>query len=530
MPKKPNKKKRLKFESLMQQAVQLHKAGRLLQALDIYKRCLEIIPDNSDALYYLGYLYHQASDNANAEIYLKRAVNNEPGNVAFLMGLSLVYEALDKLPLAEKLLSKVIKLMPDMAEAHSNYGVVLRDLGKVDSAISHLKKAIELKPDYAEAHYNLGVALADLGDKVSAEASYRTALKYRPNYANVLRNMVDIAAITAEDDDEIEQIKQLLRSNQLSSGEKIALHFSLGKILDSNAEYNEAFEHFSSGNQLKRKTISHDLTTTRKYIDECIDSFNRQFLDQCTVSNNQTELPVFIVGMPRSGTTLVEQILSCHPEVYAAGEQSLMREIRNKIDKKVEGIESLSAKLSTLSQEDLLLFSEMYLDTTKNLLKERDVSRMTDKMPLNFLYIGLIAILFPGARIIHCNRDPMDTCLSNYTQLFVRGNEFSYDLNELGEFYQEYQRLMQHWNNLLPERIFNIDYESLVSDMQNQVERLLKFIGLPWDDACLEFYKHKRAVQTASNWQVRKPVYTDSVKRWENYRDQLKPLSTMLLK
>ena len=525
MQKKPNKKKRARFQALMQQAVQLHQRGNLLQARGLYENCLDIIPNHADALYYLGYLHHQANDNVSAESFLQRAVKAMPSNTVFMMGLSLVQEKLDKLSAAASTLKKVVKLQPDLAEAHNNYGVILRDLGNIDAAIQHLKQALELKPEYAEAHYNLGVSLADQGDQAGAEKAYRDALVSRPDYPNALRNLVELGVETEEI---TAQIQRLLVSNKTTVEEKITLHFAMGKILDKAQQHDEAFKHFEVGNKLKRSTISYDTAATKRYVDLCVRSFTKSLLSSFSTVGNHSEMPVFIVGMPRSGTTLIEQIISSHPLAHGAGELLLIRDIRLQIDTLLDSGKTFPENLSELGETNVSMLADQYLNAINELVEDNNISRVTDKMPTNFLYLGLLAILFPRARIIHCKRDPLDTCLSNYTQLYSRGNEFCYQLDELAEYYLEYQRLMQHWESIMPERILHLQYEDMVNDAASNVKLLLDFIGLPWNDNCLTFHNNQRAVQTASNWQVRQPVYKTSVKRWHNYREQLAPLIASL--
>lgn len=527
MKKKLNKKKLAQLQTKLQQAKALHQQGKLQQASVSYQEILSLSPEHAEALYYSGYLKHQTGDNEAAEKQLRKAARLQPDNAMFFMGLGAVLEAQDNIKEAIKAFKKTVKLNPDIAEAHNNLGVVLRDYGKIEAAITHLRKALTIKQDYAEAYYNLGNTLADKGDNESAEQEFRNAIQYRPDYANALRNIALMHKYKSPEHKDIQHIESLLDKKNLPEQDRLTLHFALGKIFDDCKQYKQAFEHYQDGNKIKRRTLSFNIKKAQNFVDQSLKIFNSSLINKMSAWGSDSSLPVFIVGMPRSGTTLVEQIIASHTQAEGAGELLKIKEIKYQLERACNSEAELPQDIHQLEQHHVRTAAEDYLEFIKS-YKGTDTLCITDKMPTNFLYLGLINILFPQARIIHCRRDPMDTCLSNYFQLYSRGNYFCYGLTELGKYYKEYERLMSHWHTLFPNRIFDIQYETLVSNTEHEAKKLIEFIGLDWNEQCLEFHRTKRAVQTASNWQVRKPIYSQSVKRWKNYEPFLEPLEIAL--
>jgi hypothetical protein len=312
----------------------------------------------------------------------------------------------------------------------------------------------------------------------------------------------------------------LTQAEVLSQTDRMAVHFALGKAYLDTRDSTRAFHHLHAGNGLKRSTFSYDASATQLWMQRIAATLDADFLAQYANAGAASELPVFIIGMPRSGTTLVEQILASHPQVHGAGELSALRLAIDRAGSFPEGVAQLSTDALTQIGRDYLMRIAP-LAHGKN--------RLIDKMPANFFYAGLIPLILPGARIIHCRRDPVDTCLSCYSKHFTGEQLFSYDLTELGQFHRAYQALMDHWRQVLPaDRYMEVDYEAVVDDLETEAKRLIAFIDMPWDEACLQFHKTSRVVRTASVNQVRQPIYKTSKGRWQAHTDHLGPLLAAL--
>ena len=312
----------------------------------------------------------------------------------------------------------------------------------------------------------------------------------------------------------------LADGEQRRLSERIDAHFALGKAYLDAGDVPRAFHHFHAGNPKKRATFTYDAAAMADWMHRIADAFTHDRLNQLQGAGAPSELPVFVISMPRSGTTLVEQIVSSHPQVMGAGELPALRLV-------IEGCGAFPEVVASVTRDDAARLGQAYLARIGPLAQ--GAVRLIDKMPANFFYAGLIPPILPGARIIHCRRDPLDTCLSCYTKQFAGEQSFAYDLTELGAFYRSYEGLMRHWRGVLPaERFIEVDYEAIVDDLAGEARRLVDFLGLPWDEACLSFHQNRRMVRTASVNQVRQPIYTTSKGRGQQYADHLGPLLSAL--
>jgi hypothetical protein len=360
----------------------------------------------------------------------------------------------------------------------------------------------------------------EAGCKEEALAAFDRVLATFPGSVHALATRADVKTFKADDPD-LAAIEAVLAEGQgRALADRLSAHFALGKAYLDIGDSARAFQHLDAGNRWKRATFSYDPEAADRWLQRIADTFTPEFLDQRQGAGTPTELPVFIIGMPRSGTTLVEQILSSHPQVVGAGELPALRLI-------VEGSGAFPQDMKTMTRDDMARLGQHYLARVTALAQGR--LRLVDKMPINFFYAGLISLILPGARIIHCRRDPVDTCLSCYTKHFAGEMLFAYDQVELGAFYRAYQRLMAHWAQVLPaEHYLEVDYEAVVDDLEGEARRLIGFLGLPWDEACLRFHDNRRVVRTASVNQVRQPIYTTSKGRWHRYANHLGPLLAAL--
>ena len=420
---------------------------------------------------------------------------------------------------------QAIQLKPGYAEAHSELSRFLLGLGNADKALVHAKRAVELEPD--DADYAAGVAeLLELNrDTDAAWKIVEPLIRKRKESPSIAVIYGRLARLQKCEPDALQKLLQLIhrKSTVLLPREQSSLHLAAAQLLDQMGRYDDAFEHASIANELRQGIYLP--TETERQVGNWINYFTPQTLPRLHRATHASQTPVFIVGMPRSGSTLVEQILASHPSVHGAGELGWIERLWPSALQRSGGtITTLTQCLDQLSVQDANGLAAEYL--TPLLALSPQALRITDKMPLNFIHLGLIAVLFPEARIIHCRRDPRDTCLSCYMTDFT---DFSYgSLPAYGHFHRQVDRMMAHWKTTLDLPILEVQYEEMVGDAEAQTRRLIDFVGLPWDDGCLRFHENKRLVATASQSQVRQPIYQKSVARWRHYEKYLGPLESAL--
>jgi len=397
------------------------------------------------------------------------------------------------------------------------------DLSRVDEAATHFRRAIEINPDFAAALYNLGNALVNLGQAQEAEAFFKRTLEIKPDFIEVRYKLAQIRKVKT-DNENLTELTALARdiSNggpRPSDRDMTLLHFALGKCHGDLENYEQAFTHILEGCKLKRATFDYDPVLNSQYFSSIARVFDQSTMDRLRGGGNSSDLPIFVLGMPRSGTTLIEQIVSNHPAVHGAGEVPDLLTIARQDISDV----TFPENVPLLDQSVLASWGNDYVSRLQRIAP--DARRITDKMPGNFLAVGLIHLMLPNAKIIHVQRNPIDTCISCLTTLFKQGHAFTYDLIELGQYYADYARLMEHWRTLLPRDAFlDIQYEDIVNDQEAQSRRILEYCGLEWNEACLDFHNNPRSVSTASMTQVRQPLYKSSVDRWRVYEKFLGPL------
>lgn len=421
-------------------------------------------------------------------------------------------------------LQQTAKLLPQDAEVLSNLGDVLAKRELLSEAESCFRRAISLKPTYEDALHNLGTMLVQLGKIDEAEACFRKVLDINPDCIEARVFIAQHKKVGGDDENHkaLIQLEQRVQNQSLVLPLKDRLHlqFALGKSYDNIKDADQAFHHYAEGARLKRQTFQYNSSDETRNVDELIRIFDAKTLNRLRGNGDASELPIFVVGMPRSGTTLTEQILASHPEVHGAGE---LNDLLTITQRNISGV-AYPGSLRLLDSTRLASWAIEYLTALRQ--RAPNAKRISDKLPANFMSIGLIHLMLPNAKIIHVNRNPMDTCLSCYTMLFKDNNvPWSYDLRELGTYYSDYARLMDHWRKVLPEGSFlDIHYEDIVRDREAQSRRLIEYCGLSWDDKCLESHKTERTVKTASILQVREPVYSSSVDRWKRYEKHLRTL------
>ena len=448
-----------------------------------------------------------------------------------------------------------VDLEPHSAENHFHLGLALNDSQQYDAAVSHYRTALSLQPTYGLAWNNLGASLQCLGDTLGARDAYAQAIQLNPMHAEAQNNLGAIyseqghldnarthftAAIAAnpefveahynlsslktytKDDPHLLTLEAFTqKSTVLSVPARIRFHFALGKALDDIGQYARAFQAYAEGNRLKYAQEPWNDAHIKSLTGQIKTVFTKPFLKKARKTKD-TRTPIFIVGMPRSGTTLIEQILSSHESIYGAGELMILDEVIHSARGAAKDT-PFTTWVAQLTDKECAELGDRYLERVWTLAPDKEYS--TDKMPGNCFYIGMIYRMLPKAKIIHAMRDPMDTCFSCFTKLFNQSMPYAYDQDALGRYFMYYAEIMKHWHTVLPKGvIYDLPYESMVSDHENQTKKLLDYIGMPWDPNCLNFYKNERIVKTASVAQVRKPMYQTSVKRWKHFTHELQTL------
>lgn len=391
-------------------------------------------------------------------------------------------------------------------------------LQQVEEAGDVFEKAMRTNAQIGAVHLGLGRVLAIRGEVERAHKCFTRALALEPTLPGVALHLSRSRKFSTDDKSTIVLLERLLRNPDLSSSARADLHFGLGKINDDCCDYDLAFRHYERANQLVSDTVSFDRIRFARSLDLLCLSFSTNFFDSGRASGQLSQTPIFIVGMPRSGTTLVEQILSSHSVVHGGGELAYIDQLTREIGAPVPYPRAAIGMGAPMAFE----LSERYLEKIKTL--SPNASRIADKMPTNFFHLGFIASLFPKAHIIHCRRQPLDTCVSIYFQQFETGNEWAYKLSDIAFFYKGYLRTMSHWQNVLPVPIHEVHYESLIRNPEETTRQMVDYCGLPWETGCLDFHNHPRPVLTSSSWQVRQPLYSQSVERWKRYDSYLDPL------
>ncbi len=570
----------------------LQKDNQPEAARECYLKAIEFQPDHQSARNNLGTVCQILGQHEQAEEAYREVVRQQSDSALAWYNLGSVLRELEELTEAEYCLREAIRLNGRFIEAHNTLGLVIQAQKRADEAVTHFRSALDIKPDYLDAHinlgnlyisqlakpqaarrcfeavvaaekdnpkahYGLGNALRECGDNEGAVACYEQALAIDPSWTDAIAKIACIREQEGAHEQALSLLQPLLTQNPDTKvviafatisrhvrreGEAIALletaledssrpqielmslHFALAEIYDRVGQYGLAFKHFEAAN--KAKDIDFNLPTYTRLFESLMTAYSAERLPLIPQADPQERQPLFILGMPRSGTSLVEQILACHPDVQATGEQSTFHDLAVKLDREPYLGIPYPESIARFSNETLDDFARRYIDKLPT--EDADKPFFTDKMPQNFLHIGLIQQVFPNARIIHCVRDARDTCLSCYFNDFQGAHSYAYDLVTLGQYYRLYQKIMEHWQSVPGLPFHTLAYEQLVSNQEIETRRLLGFCGLDWDAHCLEFHNSGRYVETVSYNQVRQPMYRSSLSRWKRYEQHIGPLLSAL--
>jgi len=506
--------------------VVLEAMGRLEDAIRCFRRSVELAPEQAEVNNNLGTALHAQGDFQAAEEYLLAAARIDASVANVPYNLSRLYLDQGKLDAAMSAARRAIEINPRYPDYYIALGAVQRTMGDLDDSLNSLRGAVAIDPAHPMALNDMGVCLLVLGRFDEAESSFRRALDAEPRLAIAHENLARARRFGDDDRKQIEFVEVLASApNQTEEGQT-HLHFALGKMLDDIGEHERAFKHFQSGNALEHERLRFDADAGRSFVERSRATFDAALVAEKSALGNPSDTPIFIVGMLRSGTTLVEQILASHPAIHAGGELEYFRSLAGQLPERLGGGQPYPDCLKALDAKTVDAVSSAYIERIQQHLGE--AKRFTDKNPLNFEHLGLILMMFPNARVIHCRREPMDLCLSIYFQHFSERHDFAYSFSDIAEYHRQYELLMAHWRSVFPGRIHDLQYEALVADLEPVSRALFGYLDLEWDARCLEFYRTVRPVGTASHWQVRQPLYSRSVERWRHYEPFLAELRAAL--
>lgn len=503
----------------------LREQGQLLEARASYAEALRLNPDLALTHNNMAQALQEEGRLEEAISWYQQALQLDSRSARIHTNLGSVLAEQEHYEEAVSRYEIALRLAPDYAEAHTGLGSARHEQNRLEEAAAHFRAALSHHPDFAPAHHSLGTVLEELGALDQAAACFREALRHDPTYPGAYAQLATLLKGKLPEADQA-AIRELLLSSSLPDNKRYPLHFGLAQVLDANGAYAEAAAHLHQANTLARAELQkhgkgYDPAEHTRFVDGLIATFTPPLLARLSGIGLETDRPVFIVGLPRSGTTLLEQILASHSQVFGAGELRLTRNSFESLPREL-GTEGLPIDcVPRLDRPAVRRLGQRHLD----LLTERNAQalRVVDKMPDNYLYLGLIAILFPRARLIHCRRNPRDVAVSCWMTNF-RHIRWANDPEHVANRFHEYQRLMDHWRRVLPVPLLEVDYEDTVADLEGVARRLIDWIGLEWEAACLSFHTSSRPVRTASVSQVRQPIYTRSVQRWKHYETELASL------
>jgi Flp pilus assembly protein TadD len=510
-------------EAFASLAVMLKRQGRMDEAETACRRAIALRPRFPEAHNNLGNILFDQGKLGDAEKTLRQALALRPHFAEAMSNLGNTLHKLGRLVEAETAYRQAVTWKPDAAEAHYNFGNLLVEQDRLTEAEAAYRHAIALKPDFADAHNGLGAALKFLGRFADARRSVERSLQLSPRNTSYLLNLSELKNFDTGDPDlaSLEELASTIES--LPIKQQIDLHFALAKAYDDLGRHDRTMRHLLTGNALMRAQIPYDEAFTLREFDRIEAVFTPELMRTFAGAGHPSSLPVFIVGMPRSGTTLIEQIIASHPQAFGGGELSTLNALAARIGAVAGSAGPFPDTMAHIQPHDLERAGAHYVAEITRMAP--NAVRITDKMPSNFRLAGLIQLISPNARMIHAVRDPLDTCFSCFSKLFANGQYQTFDLAELGRYYRRYQRMMDHWRRVLPAgRIMDVRYEDLVTDLEGQARRIVAYCGLEWDDRCLAFHNTDRAVHTASAVQVRQPIYRNALGRAQPFRAFVQPL------
>jgi tetratricopeptide (TPR) repeat protein len=507
----------------------LREQGQLREARACYAEALRLNPNLALTYSNMGQALQEEGKLDDAVGWYQRGLQLDPGSARIHCNLASALEEQDRHGEAGAAYETALRLDPGHAEGHSGLGSVLHEQGHFEEAKARFREAIRLQPDLAAAHCNLGTVLEELNDFDAAQACFREALRHDPGHAGAYGQLATMLRGRLPEADRAAMEERLADPN-LPAAKRLALHFGLAQVHDARGAYDQSAGHLEQANALRRaewqkRGQAYDPAEHTRFVDDLLAAFPPAYFERVRGFGLETERPVFIVGLPRSGTTLIEQVLASHAEVFGAGELRFAREtfesLPGLLNREATPVECIPG----IDRATAGRLAEQHLERLRGLNEQ--ALRVADKMPDNYLYLGLIATLFPRAKLIHCRRDLRDVAVSCWMTNF-RQIRWAFNPDDIASRFRAYRRVMDHWRRVLPVPLLEVDYEKTVADLEGVARRLVAWCGLEWEPACLAFHENRRPVRTASVTQVRQPIYQHSVGRWRHYEKALGALFAQL--
>ena len=496
------------------------RAGRKDDGIEILRTALRENPDNVDAMRCLAQVYWRENKQlSDAEALLRRATSLAPGFTAAWMMLGGILHEANRHAESIDCYRTASSLEPANAIAWAGLGNAYAQEGEMRKSAEAYERSLALEPEAAGVQMGYGHVLKTLGDQEAALRAYRAAIVAKPDSGETYWSMANLKVFRFEES-ELAAMEEQLKRSDLTDTAEIHLRFALGKAYEDKGNYDTAWQYYDSGNQKQRKKVFYDPVAFEARHQEIIEIFSAEFLEQHAGHGDESAAPIFIVGLPRSGSTLIEQILASHSQVEGTAELATLGMLATSIGRYRRDRKQYPETVRDLRSKDFLAYGRQYIEETR---AYRITGRpyFTDKLPNNFAHVGLVHLILPNAKIINARRHPFDSCLGGYKQLFGKGQDWTYDMLELAAYYRQYHKTMRHWHSVLPGKVLDVHYEETVTGLETQVRRILEHCGLPFEEACVRFHETQRAVKTASSEQVRLPLYTSALGTWRRYEKHL---------
>ena len=497
-------------------------AGRKAEAIKTLRGILRARPDHVDALHALARAHWgDEQRNSDVEAMLRRVIELSPAHVSAWAMLGALLHETDRPEEAIPCYLRVVELEPDNVGGWSGLGAAYARIGSVEKGAEAYARSVELHPNLPGTHMSYAHELKTLGRQAEALREYRAAVALKPDFGEAYWSMANLKVFRFEAA-EVEAMEEQLKRDDLSESANVHFRFALGKAYEDAGDYDRAWEYYDTGNKCQRPLVSYDPVGFESRHEEIAEVFSREFLEQHAGEGFDSDAPIFIVGLPRSGSTLIEQILSSHSQVEGTLELPTLGKIAVSTGFYRRENREYPGAVRELRGRDFRSFGQQYIEETQ-IYRTTGKPRFTDKLPNNFSHVGFVHLILPNAKIINARRHPLDSLLGSYKQLFGKGQNFTYDVQELALYYRQYYETIKHWHRVLPGKVLDVHYEETVGDLEKQVRRILAHCGLPFEEACLRFHETERAVKTASSEQVRLPLYTRALGTWRRYGRHLGP-------
>jgi tetratricopeptide (TPR) repeat protein len=497
-------------------------AGRKDEAIAAFRDALNRNPDNVDAMRCLANVYlNQRKNLSDAEALLRRATQIAPDFTAAWTLLGGVLRETNRNVDAIDCFRTSVALEPDSAFAWGALGNALAFAGYPEKAAQAYAKSVALDPGAPMMQMGYAHVLKTLGDQAGSLEAYRAAIRAKPDFGEVYWSMANLKVFRFEDE-EVAAMEDQVRRDDLTPGTEIHFHFALGKAYEDKEDYDTAWKYYDGGNKKQRMQVTHDAQDVEIRQQDIREVFSAEFLEEQGGHGFDAPDPIFIVGLPRSGSTLIEQILASHSRVEGTAELANLSKIASSVGRYRPDHVKYPKACRELRTKDWRAYGQQYIQETRR-HRLTDKPHFTDKLPNNFPHVGFLHLILPGAKIINARRHPLDSCLGAYKQLWGKGQNFTYDMYDLADYYRQYHATMQHWHTVLPGKVLDVHYEETVLDLEGQVRCILEHCGLPFEEGCVRFHETARAVQTASSEQVRQPIYREGLGKWRRYEKHLDP-------